>query len=142
VGYYSNPASDFVGVVAWGDGAVDAVPVSGGGGTYTFSDSHVYTHSGVYTVDVFLVDDTPGTAFAEGVISANITGGGHGGNGGHSAAVKPAAVVTSSATNGSSSSSSGQGSTSSSGPVVVLLTRTPPAQATVGLATPGSIFIY
>ena len=59
----SAPLTDFTATINWGDGSTSAGAVSGSGGNYTVSGSHVYTSTGYYNVGV-AVDDVGGSTTA------------------------------------------------------------------------------
>ncbi|HWB13519.1 MAG TPA: DUF4214 domain-containing protein [Pirellulales bacterium] len=58
------PASDFTATIDWGDGTTGTGTVSGTGGAFTVTGSHVYAEEGTSTATVILADDAPGTAAA------------------------------------------------------------------------------
>ncbi len=68
----ANVAGDFTATINWGDGNTTAGTVSGGGGLFTVSGSHIYATSGNFPVTVTLTDDAPGTATATAASTANV----------------------------------------------------------------------
>ena len=72
--YTGNTAADFTATINWGDGTTTAGTVSGGGGSFTVSGSHIYTASGSFPVAVTLADDAPGTASNTATTTASVSG--------------------------------------------------------------------
>jgi hypothetical protein len=71
----TNPPSDFVATINWGDGTTTAGTVIGSGGAFTVSGSHAYTATGAFVLTVTLSDDPPGTAAATVTGSATVGAG-------------------------------------------------------------------
>jgi hypothetical protein len=71
----ANIAGDFNATINWGDGTTTSGTVSGGGGSFTVSGSHTYTHAGHENLTVTLNDDAPGTATAAAHSTANVSSG-------------------------------------------------------------------
>lgn len=68
----TNVPSDFIATIDWGDGSTTAGVVSGGGGTFAVSGSHMYIGAGIFPITVTLADDAPGTATATVTGSASV----------------------------------------------------------------------
>jgi uncharacterized repeat protein (TIGR01451 family) len=71
--YTANPASDFDATINWGDGTTDAGTITGTGGEFTVTGSHIYADEGSYSYAVTLADDAPGTASATALGTATVT---------------------------------------------------------------------
>jgi hypothetical protein len=67
------PASDFTAIIDWGDGSSSTGTVAGGSGSFTASGNHTYAEEGAYSIQVVLIDDSPGTATTAVLASANVT---------------------------------------------------------------------
>ena len=64
-------AADFTATINWGDGSGNlAGVVSGSGGTFTVNGGHTYATAGNFGISVAVRDDSPGTAFAGGLVSS------------------------------------------------------------------------
>jgi hypothetical protein len=68
----ANLPSDFTATIHWGDGTTTTGTVTGGGGSFTVSGSHIYASTGTFQVMVTLADDAPGTATATVTSTANV----------------------------------------------------------------------
>ncbi len=55
-------ASDFTATIDWGDGTITSGTISGSGGAFAISGSHIYSDEGAFVLSVTMVDDPPGTA--------------------------------------------------------------------------------
>ncbi len=52
----SDSSDAYMAQIDWGDGQVDDAPVSGSGGSYTLTGSHVYDNPGTYPINVTVTD--------------------------------------------------------------------------------------
>jgi uncharacterized protein (TIGR03118 family) len=66
------PSSLFHASIDWGDGVTTPGTVSGRGGTFTVSGSHVYAEEGHYAAVVVMADHAPGTASATATSTAEV----------------------------------------------------------------------
>jgi hypothetical protein len=58
------PASDFTATINWGDASTSAGTVTGSGGTYSITGSHIYSSTGYYNVTTKVTDDGGSTSTA------------------------------------------------------------------------------
>jgi hypothetical protein len=66
---------DFTATIDWGDAVTSAGTVSGGGGSFQVSGTHTYAGTGIFPVQVTLIDDKPGTASATVTSTARVAAG-------------------------------------------------------------------